>query len=211
VTENGQYPNRIPDTTSTSETFFSSWIWSFRSGDYSLCLLPASCWFPVRLTLLPCRWRQYVHPKFPFTFTGLHGVISLKTELFFFPSLYNNLAYSWRRRQYVPPKHRLTFTGLYGVASLLKTELFTSLTSLYGQSLRLHMGSLRILSFPRYLLPRPSGLCCTACFGIFIIFLASPKLVRTALWRNKLRASPFSPQGCPARDYFEISPHPPSA
>jgi hypothetical protein len=45
-------------------------------------LLPASCWFLGRLTLLPCRWMQYVPLKCQLTSARLHSVISQKIELF---------------------------------------------------------------------------------------------------------------------------------
>jgi hypothetical protein len=47
-----------------------------------LCLLPASCWFLVRLILRPWRWRRHVPPKHRLIFNGLHDVISQKIEFF---------------------------------------------------------------------------------------------------------------------------------
>jgi hypothetical protein len=41
-----------------------------------------SSWFFARLIFRAWRWRRYVPPKRRLTFTGLHGVISQKTELF---------------------------------------------------------------------------------------------------------------------------------
>jgi hypothetical protein len=41
-----------------------------------------SCLFLAWLILRPWRWRRHVPPKHRFTFNGLHGVISQKTELF---------------------------------------------------------------------------------------------------------------------------------
>jgi hypothetical protein len=48
-----------------------------------LCLLHASCWFTVWLTLLPWRWRLTFSSKTS-TFTGLHGITSKRRELFNF-------------------------------------------------------------------------------------------------------------------------------
>jgi hypothetical protein len=45
-----------------------------------LSLPPTSCSFLALLILWPCRWR-HVHPKCRLTFSGLHGIISLKSEL----------------------------------------------------------------------------------------------------------------------------------
>jgi hypothetical protein len=43
---------------------------------------PPSAGFLLGLTLQPLRWRRFVPQKRRLTFTGLHGVISQKTELF---------------------------------------------------------------------------------------------------------------------------------
>jgi hypothetical protein len=44
--------------------------------------VPALCWFLAWLILWPWRWTRYVPPKRWLTFSGLHGVISQKIELF---------------------------------------------------------------------------------------------------------------------------------
>jgi hypothetical protein len=41
-----------------------------------------SCWFLAKLILWPWRRRQYVSPKYQFTFNGLHDVIPQTAELF---------------------------------------------------------------------------------------------------------------------------------
>jgi hypothetical protein len=43
---------------------------------------PTSCWFLTWIRLRPLIWKRYVLPKRQLTFTGLHDVTSLKTELF---------------------------------------------------------------------------------------------------------------------------------
>jgi hypothetical protein len=53
---------------------------SQRIGQAELCLLPASCWFLAWLILWPWRWRWYIPPKCRLTFSGLHSIISQKTE-----------------------------------------------------------------------------------------------------------------------------------
>jgi hypothetical protein len=45
-------------------------------------VISACFMLPVWLILLSWRWSRYVPPKHRLTFTGLHGVISQKTELF---------------------------------------------------------------------------------------------------------------------------------
>jgi hypothetical protein len=53
-----------------------------RKGRKQSCLLHALCWFLPWLTLRPWGRKRHVSPKRRLTFTGLHGVISQKIELF---------------------------------------------------------------------------------------------------------------------------------
>jgi hypothetical protein len=50
--------------------------------EYLAGLLPVSRWFLVWLILRPWRWMKHVLRKRRLTFSGLHGVISQKIELF---------------------------------------------------------------------------------------------------------------------------------
>jgi hypothetical protein len=60
--------------------FLAKWVPSF--SKWMLCLLPASRWFLVWFIFWSWRWRRHVSPKRRVTFSGVHGVISQKTELF---------------------------------------------------------------------------------------------------------------------------------
>jgi hypothetical protein len=46
-----------------------------------LWLLPAPSWFLAWFILRPWTWRRYVPPKIQLALTGLHGVISQKSEV----------------------------------------------------------------------------------------------------------------------------------
>jgi hypothetical protein len=43
---------------------------------------PVSSWFLAWVILRPWRWRRDIHPKHRLTFSGLHGVLLQKIELF---------------------------------------------------------------------------------------------------------------------------------
>jgi hypothetical protein len=52
-----------------------------QAGNLSSAFHLLSCWFLAWLILQPWRWR-HVSPKRQFTFNGLHGTVSQKTDLF---------------------------------------------------------------------------------------------------------------------------------